>query len=184
MLSPTAPSCTPRSADPGSGSGTGPTLLCVDPARVGEFWPHVRELIRQALLRADLDAFAPLEAAILNGSTYTLLWLAWDGKHIAAAAVTELQITMRRKVCVILACGAPSFAKASEGNRPSSPRLRRARGLGRRSLGEAGWLPLIAGIEKYALAEGCAAVRIIGRRGWARVLPHYREHRVILERKV
>jgi hypothetical protein len=121
MLSPTAPSCTPRSADPGSGSGTGPTLLCVDPARVGEFWPHVRELIRQALLRADLDAFAPLEAAILNGSTYTLLWLAWDGKHIAAAAVTELQITMRRKVCVILACGAPSFAKASEGNRPSSP---------------------------------------------------------------
>lgn len=132
-------------------------LVCVPPDRVNEVWPHVREMLRQALLRADIDSFAPLEAAITSGSTSTLLWIVWDGNKIVAAVVTELQLTMRRKVCVILACGGRGMSE---------------------------WLPLIAGIEKYALAEGCAAVRIVGRKGWAKVLPSYREHRVILERKL
>jgi hypothetical protein len=158
MLSPTAPS--PSSASDDERAFTpvcNAKLICIDPARIGEFWPYARELIRQALLRADLDAFAPLEAALLGGGSHILLWIAWDGTRIAAAAVTELQLTMRRKVCVILACGGRDMPR---------------------------WLPLIAGIEKYALAESCAAVRIIGRKGWARVLPQYREHRVILERKL
>jgi hypothetical protein len=64
---------------------------------------------------------------------------------------------MRRKVCVIIACGGIDMPR---------------------------WLPLIEGIEKYARAEGCAAVRIVGRKGWARVLPDYRVHRVVLERKL
>ena len=36
------------------------------------------------------------------------------------------------------------------------------------------WLHLLDGIEAFARAEGCDAMRIIGRKGWARVLKDYR----------
>jgi hypothetical protein len=134
-----------------------PALVCVDPARIDEFWPHVRELIRRAIWRGDLDAFGPIEHAVRVGNA--LLWIVWDthARKIIAAAVTELTVAMRRKVCVIIACAGERMPR---------------------------WLPLIEGIEKYARAEGCAAVRIVGRKGWARVLPDYRVHRVVLERKL
>jgi hypothetical protein len=46
------------------------------------------------------------------------------------------------------------------------------------------WLPLIAGLEAYARAEGCAAMRIYGRRGWLKLLPDYRTSRVLLEKEL
>jgi hypothetical protein len=45
-------------------------------------------------------------------------------------------------------------------------------------------LPLIAGIEDYAKAEGCRCVRIIGRRGWARVLPGYEQTFAIIDKRL
>lgn len=44
------------------------------------------------------------------------------------------------------------------------------------------WLPLFAKIEKYAKDEGCRAMRLIGRRGWERVLEGYRCEFVVLEK--
>jgi hypothetical protein len=150
-------------------------LICVDPARVAEFWPRVRELIRAAMRRGDLSSFADVEAGVLAGDA--LLWLAWSagpnggddrhvgagfkpaptGPEIEAAAVTELQQTEWRKVCVIVACGGRA--------------LRR-------------WLPLLDRIEAYARAERCSAVRIIGRKGWIRILTAYRPRRVVLEKEL
>jgi hypothetical protein len=46
------------------------------------------------------------------------------------------------------------------------------------------WLGLLGGIEDYAKAEGCSRVRIFGRKGWVRVLEHYRIRNVILEREL
>jgi hypothetical protein len=43
-------------------------------------------------------------------------------------------------------------------------------------------LPLLKTIEQYAIAEGCARMRIMGRKGWLRALPDYREHRIVLEK--
>ena len=105
-----------------------------------------------------------------------LLWLAiaredgrerpdGNGAHIQAAAVTELHATEWRKACVIVACG---------GRGPRS-------GAG---AGMAAWLPLLAGIETYARAAGCASVRIMGRKGWARALPTYRTTRIVLEKEL
>jgi hypothetical protein len=105
--------------------------------------------------RGGIAAFAPVEQAVLSGRA--LLWLATDGATIHAAAVTELAASEWRKVCVIVACGGHDRAR---------------------------WLHLIGGIEEFARAEGCAAVRILGRKGWARVLPEYRMHRIVLERDV
>lgn len=84
-----------------------------------------------------------------------LLWLAWNGHDIEAACVTQLDWTECTKACVIVACG-----------------------------GAGQWSRLITDIEKYAQAEGCDAVRIYGRRGWARVLPGYRVAKVVLERRI
>lgn len=84
-----------------------------------------------------------------------LLWIVHDGS-IQCAVVTRLEITQRSKVCVIVAIG----------------------GVARSSLG------LIAGIEKYANDEGCDCVRWVGRKGWKRMLPEYREVGVVMERRI
>jgi hypothetical protein len=46
------------------------------------------------------------------------------------------------------------------------------------------WLPLLATIESYARDEGCACVRIYGRKGWARVLDGYETQHVILRKEL
>jgi hypothetical protein len=127
--------------------------VCIDPAHVRLVWPKVSDLIKKAMLRADLGSFGVVETAVLCGNN--LLWLAWDDNEIAAAVVTEIGLTDRRKVCSIVACG--------------------GRDLDR-------WLGLISEIEAYAKAEGCSATRIMGRNGWERKLPAYRPFRVVLER--
>jgi len=142
------------SEDPGP-RGHAPQLVCVPPAQAAAIWPHVRELIRAAMRRGGLSSFRPVEASVLAGDA--LLWLACDSESIQAAAVTELHATEWRKMCVVVACGGKNMRA---------------------------WLPLLAGIETYARAAGCACVRIMGRRGWTRVLPTYRTTRIVLEKEL
>ena len=168
-------------------------LVCVDPARAPDVWPHVRDLILAAMQRGDLSSFRAVEENVLRGDA--LLWLAiareehqgvdarlrglcrerpdGDGKRIAAAAVTDLHETEWRKVCVVVACGAPRREGGDRGRGQPA-------GMGPREGG--GWLTLLDGIEDYARKAGCSAVRIMGRKGWARVLTSYRAKRIILER--
>jgi hypothetical protein len=124
---------------------------------VREFWPHARALIKAAMGKGDISPFACVEHAVLTGDA--LLWLAWDAdaRRIAAACVTELQKVGTRKLCLIVACGGHGMHR---------------------------WLPLLAQLEDYARAEGCAVTRIMGRAGWARVLTDYRRKRVILEKQL
>jgi hypothetical protein len=133
----------------------GLSLACVDPARVSQIWPHVHRLIWEAMRRGGVSSFAPVEASVLAGRA--LLWLATEGATIHAAAVTELQQTEWRKVCVLVACGGRDRAR---------------------------WLPLIAEIEGFARAEGCTAMRIVGRKGWERALANYRTKRIVLEKEL
>lgn len=72
-------------------------LICVDPARINEFWPHARGLIKTAIDATDLSEFEDTEREVLSGGQ--LLWLAWSG-HIEAAATTRLA----NNVCTIVAC--------------------------------------------------------------------------------
>jgi len=102
-----------------------------------------------------LSSYADVEHAVRNGSA--LLWLAWNGEKIKAAAVTELGIANGEKFCTIVACGGHERAQ---------------------------WLPLIAGLEAYGRTQGCAAMRIYGRRGWRKLLPDYRTTRVLLEKEL
>jgi hypothetical protein len=96
-------------------------LVCIPPDKAVLVWPHVSGLIHAAIKRGDLSSFGPVEQSVLRGDA--LLWLAWDGERIQAAAVTELHRTEWRKVCVVVACGAPGRSRASGHLRPSSRKL-------------------------------------------------------------
>jgi hypothetical protein len=130
-------------------------LVCVDPKRVGEFWPHVGPLLKAACRRTELNAFADIEADILAGRS--LLWLAWNGRTIEAVAATILISTEIGKVCIITACGGHEMT---------------------------GWLPLIGGIEDHARAEGCSRIRIFGRKGWLRALDGFEEKHIIMDKEL
>lgn len=129
------------------------TLVCVDPAQIRAIWPHASHLIRAAIMRTGLSDFQEVEDSILDGDS--LLWLAWDGERIEAAASTILEVANGKKTCVIVACGGEDMNN---------------------------WLGLIEQIETYAKNEECQCTRIIGRKGWLRVLEGYRAQHVILEK--
>jgi hypothetical protein len=130
-------------------------LVCVDPARVKEIWPHVSPLLKAACYRTRLNAFEDIEAEILAGKS--LLWMAWNGLAVESAAATVIINTAIGKVCIITACGGSDMKR---------------------------WLPLIDQIEAYARAEGCRRVRIYGRKGWLRVLNGYQEEHVIMDKEL
>jgi hypothetical protein len=130
------------------------TLLCVSPQRMQEIWPHVSGLIRSAIERTGLSAFSDVEYDLLFGDA--LLWLAWSD-HIEAVAATTLNDTDAGKVCIITACGGTDMHR---------------------------WLPLLDEIEAYAKAEGCKRTRIIGRKGWLRVLSGYQAKHVIMDKEL
>jgi hypothetical protein len=127
--------------------------ICIDPAHVSRVWPLVAHLIRAAMRKGRISEFADVEEAVLAGTQ--LLWVAADRQAIWAAAVTQLSRANGETFCTIVACGGRERAR---------------------------WLPLKAELEKFAKAEGCAAIRIHGRRGWAREFPDYRLTRILLEK--
>ena len=130
-------------------------LVCVDPERVHEIWPHVSRLLKAACRRTELNAFADIEADILSGRS--LLWLAWNGRAIEAAAATILINSDIGKVCIITVCGGRDMTR---------------------------WLPLIGDIEAYAKREGCTRLRIYGRGGWLRVLDGYTQKHIIMDKEL
>lgn len=130
-------------------------LVCVSPSDASAVLPSVAGMLRPALTRTRLGSWDALQRNILAGRA--LLWLAWDGSQIAAAAVTELAECEGGSVCVIVACGGRDAVR---------------------------WLPLLEQIEGYARAEGCRSVRFFGRVGWLRRLQRYQQVGVVAEVKV
>lgn len=129
-----------------------PLLVCVDPERVRDCWPHVAPLLKAAVTHTNLACFDEIEREVLSGRS--LLWLAWSD-HVEAAATTVLTETDAGRVCVLTACGGRNMKR---------------------------WLPLLEIIEVYAKAEGCDRLRIFGRKGWHRMLADYRVTNIIVER--
>lgn len=132
-----------------------PQLVCVDPERVREIWPSAAPLLKQAIAKTGLAEFATIKRDILDGRS--LLWIAWNGEGIEAAASTSLQRTDAGKVCVIIACAGSGMTR---------------------------WVSLIRGIETYAQAEGCYCVRMFGRKGWRRVLDGYEQTYAIIDKRL
>jgi hypothetical protein len=128
--------------------------VCVDPKQVDAVWDRVSPWVKRAMERGDLGTFWDIELDVLDGKA--LLWLAWDGE-LKGCAITQITKTEKSKVCLIVACGGE---KAKE------------------------WVHLIGKIEIYARDEGCDAVRILGRKGWLRVLKDYSAPKLVLEKRL
>lgn len=129
--------------------------VCVPPDKVKALWPVVGAFIQSAMERGRLTDVEAVTAALDKGAL--LLWVAWDGFAIQAAAVTELSQVNGERFCTIVACGGKDRHQ---------------------------WMPLLADLEQYARAESCKAMRIMGRKGWVRVLKDYSVTRVILEKEL
>jgi hypothetical protein len=141
----------------GKGAVSDPSAWAKSCARCAPTSPVQGECPARALQsgRAGRSLRSPARRAHAEGLEQTILPTLQAG--IAAAAVTEIADTEWRRVCVVVACGGRDMRA---------------------------WLPLIDGIEAYARAHRCAAVRIVGRRGWARVLAQYKTKRIILEKEL
>jgi hypothetical protein len=129
--------------------------LCVAPALVARVWPFVSHLIRAAMTKGRMSEFADVERDVLAGAL--LLWIAADRRAIWAAAVTQIHHANGERFCTIVACGGRARAR---------------------------WLALKSELETFARREGCRAIRIHGRRGWARAFPDYKLTRILLEKEL
>jgi len=118
-----------------------PRLVGVPAAEVDAVWPLVEPLIADACRRGGgKDAPPDIRRAVSERDQQ--LWLAWDFS-VVALAVTEIVCHPRKKCC----------------------RIRICTGRERRS-----WQHQLAAIEVWAKAHGCAAMELIARTGWSRLL--------------
>lgn len=134
----------------------GVTALCVDPARIDDVWPYVSRFIASAFWRDRGDDDAEIVLADLKAQR-ALLWIAWDGDAIIAAATTKLIEVARGRACLVTSCGGDA--------------LRR-------------WKSCLAEIESYARDEGCRVVRFEGRKGWQAFFPDYVQPWIVLEKQL
>lgn len=147
--------CIPTTAKPIGGFPlpVSADTLCVPPDRIGEIWPYVERWLANAVAKCGDWTVA----ALLDGlrAEQMLLWVRWDGEVLRAAAVTQLVIVPRGKICTVIACG---------GERVGS------------------WKAALAPIETYAKEQACVAMRIQGRVAWSKVFDDYELEWVTLEK--
>lgn len=126
--------------------------ICIDPAHVAKILPMAAPILREAMANGH-GHYEDIEGSVLSGEK--LLWLALDEQSIWAAAVTGLHTEHGHRFCCIWAVGGREKAK---------------------------WMDFRPTIEQFARDEGCASVRVYGRRGWCKELPEYRLVHVVLEK--
>jgi hypothetical protein len=117
-----------------------------------ERWNDVRHLLLPAIEWAGEKREADVIADLATGMAQ--LWIGED-EQVRCGVVTCLSRTARGLVCEIWLMG----------------------GRGRRD-----WLHFISVIEDAARQRGCLSIELIGRKGWARLLPRYRMKAVVLEK--
>lgn len=125
------------------------------PELVPQVWPHVWEMLKKAIDKTDYGTFACLENDVFSANA--LLWLAWSEPTIGAALVTQLVRNENSIACYILACGGKEHRA---------------------------WRCLPAPIEAYAKVEGCKKLRILGRKGWAKMFEGCRVPLVVIEKDI
>lgn len=131
------------------------TVEGVRAAAVPKVWREVRPFIERALAEG-AGHFAPedIRAALLRRDMQ--LWIVRRPDRSAAGAlVTEIVAYPRLKVCRLV------LAAAADGGRED-------------------WLPWRRFVEDWARVQGCQAMELYGRPGWARIVRHDRK-RVVLE---
>lgn len=132
--------------------------VCVNPKQVDLIWPRVEGLLIYAVSQGSDVSLDDIKRGLKSGSM--LLWIAAEESEILACVVTSLIVGTNppEKRCEVMTIGGYQLPK---------------------------WIHLISEIEKYAIAEGCAAFRVTSRRrAWVRLLSDFKEPFVILEKRL
>lgn len=115
-------------------------------------WGRVRHLLIKAIEWSGDWTESMVIAALATGSAQ--LWIGEDDA-VRCGVVTCLSRTARGLVCEIWLMGGEDRHR---------------------------WLHFLETIEAAARAHGCVAIELIGRRGWARLLPEYRTKAILLRK--
>lgn len=154
---------TPLSAEPGASSAepvvpSSAEWFGIPAAQLGDWWPlaipHIERVLARGNAMMTLDDVREFVASELMQ-----LWVLWDDRQakVRGAGVTEICIYPRAKTCICRLFSADDDMRAQ-------------------------WLPKLGVIEEWAKAKGCDAVEVIGRPGWRRILPGYRQCHVTLRK--
>jgi hypothetical protein len=131
-------------------------LVVVPPDNLPSAWRAAERYALAALHHDDYADAERIKADVFSGMA--LLWLAINEEpRIVGAGITHLVIGVAGKVCEIIAWGADDQRKCA---------------------------PLLSVVEAYAKHEGCVATRLIGRKGWARLLQDYKIKALIMEKVI
>jgi hypothetical protein len=132
-------------------------LICVDPARTGQVWPLVRDMIDEGY--AATGEITPPDLPEWLAAGKGQLWLSVEDGEIVAALTTSI-VPMRNGLALRMICCGGSRMEL--------------------------WKSCHAQIEQFARAEGCDRVLSEGRPGWSRALKigGYHVMRVTLEKRL
>jgi hypothetical protein len=132
------------------------TFRIVPPNEAEEVWPEVRKYIIAALKASDWG-HAPFQVLELIKANMLVLAVIEDAGQYIAAATIQITDYKTFKRCRVQLCGGENMDL---------------------------WIEHIRTIEDYARSVGCDAARIIGRKGWARVLTDWTETGVVLDKRL
>ncbi len=126
----------------------------IQPREVEQLWPRLAPAIQRGLRYAG-GCFAPDDVKRSLIEGRRQLWVDWPGMR--CVLITEkIDYPLKRVLHVFLAAG----------------RLPRD------------WRTIWRAIEDWAQSQGCMAVEIRGRPGWARRLPDYRARMIFLTKEL
>jgi hypothetical protein len=131
-------------------------IQIVPPLDLNQFGPLAEPWLVEACEHDGEWDLADLKAGLADGRF--LLWVCWDSekKGCVGAGVTRISINKRGEKI------GHDVVFAGE----DSSKL----------------LPLLDRLEDFFRSQGCTRMRISGRKGWGRKLPHYRLAAVVLEK--
>jgi hypothetical protein len=115
-------------------------------------WSRVRHFLLPAIAWDGDWTEEQVVAALVEGAAQ--LWIGEDDR-VRCAVVTCLSKTARGLVCEIWLMGGEDRKR---------------------------WLHFLERIETAARERGCVSIELIGRKGWARLLPDYRQKAIILRK--
>lgn len=122
---------------------------------VPEWWPHVSHFINAAAERSDGKFdLESIHELIMKGDMQ--LWVVVTDR-ILAAGVTQVHQYPLKKACIVMFLGGDDMPL---------------------------WTSTINILEKVAQEWGCDYLEVMGRKGWAKVLPDYEQTYITLRKKL
>lgn len=137
-------------------SAAGDWLVTVQPEDIGRHWSVVGPLLAKALEYSDEITLGQVRERLDRGEYQ--LWTAQREGRIEGAWCTRLAEYPAFRVCEIVLCGGGDIDR---------------------------WLDItVWPIAEWAKSVGCKKIRILGRKGWQRMLPEFREVYRVIEREI